>query len=459
MFTPMQHGPTRVIAYGSNLFSQLNSLQRLNSTFTKPYTIEDAASLVAVSTYQTIYRTTSGEIKVLGESGHLLEGLIAGKSASKLTFVGQDVIEAVMDGDGRRSWFLDYNTGRVSEVEGGWKTAVSDGRGRCMAIDQEGAVYLFDSTRFFRAATGDSDSAKALRKVTMFNGHAYDEAKNSLLPTTVELPKFKAISAGSAHFVLLAAGSKLECPVWIYGDARFGAVPLTPFSNTTFVGTLSSKPSPSAQPTDVPYLMPVPHFSPLEGFPDPISDIVTGSRHTIVRTIFGDLYGWGWNEHSPLLPLNLPPKQKKVGWENNIIPEPAIMDVHLPPGPNETQTFAFRNVAAAGGRSFALIKAGELAVAGSNEFNTLGLAGEGELKGLKERDRKGERSFSQIKREFECVDGMQLHPDFKECNENGERGKVMVVDVHATSLATFLTLADRLPGSDEIRGRGVYVMD
>lgn len=448
MFPPLQHGPTRVLGFGSNLFYQINATHPLESSPERRYLLEDAESVVAVSTYQTIYRTRSGEVKVLGESARLLEKLVAGKNASKLVFVGQDIVEVVLDGEGKQSWLLDYETEQATEVQGGWKSAVADGRGRIMAVDSDGAGYLFNSIRSFKDATGVSDSAKALRQESKFIGHTYDEATNSTLSKQVDLPKFTKISAGNAHFVLLSEPDS-KWPVWEYGDARFGAVPLTHFANTTLVGILPSNSSSSAPPTDVPYLMPVPYFSPLEGFPEQISDIATGARHSLIRTIYGDVYGWGWNEHSQLLPLNLPPNQEEVEWETNIVSDPALVDMSLPNEGHGADHVSVRRIAAAGGRSFALLQGGELVVSGSNEFNALGLGGEKELQGLKGRERKGERSFSQIKREFECVDGMQVHPDYKVCDDGGKGGKVMVVDVHATSLATFLTLAESLPTNNK----------
>lgn len=424
--TPASATSTRVLAYGSNLFNQLHPNSDItaapssDSASVTLILIHNAASIHAACTYQTIIRTHEGKLEALGESAHVLNDLFRTTELDDegVTLVGQDIFELVLDADGSRIWYVDYVGEKSTEADGGrWKSVAADGRGRCMAIDAEGSVYLFGSARSLWAATRNGEEGRKLRQQSRFLPHAWLDSGLGERSTD-HLPRFSKVSAGNAHFILLAERCGKHAPVWIFGDARFGAVPLHPFPNTDLVGVLP--PSADAPPTDVPYLMPVTHFSKAEGFPSAIADVAAGSRHNLILTEEGDVYGWGWNEDSPLLPFSVA-TEGVPGLEQNIVSEPTLIDVV---GQEEVWV---AKVAASNGRSFAVTSEGKLAVAGSNEFHTLGLGAD--LGGL-EMKPHFEREFSQIKKTYDCVNGFHLHPTLEE-----------VVDVHATSLATFITLA------------------
>ncbi|SJX60871.1 uncharacterized protein SRS1_12098 [Sporisorium reilianum f. sp. reilianum] len=432
---------TKVFAWGGNVFDQIHFDHPRTSA---PYTVPDAAAILAVCAYQTVIRSHSGQIRVLGEAARLLEQAIQtildddnDADSSGLVFVGQDMFEAVLDVRKNRCCFLRYAEGEGEErdssemVEGSsWETAACDGRGRCMAVDLDGKVYLFDSVAMFRAATGQGEEARNSRDAKRFVAQVFspDGSSSSSAPTL--LPRFDTVSAGNAHFVLLARSSNEVCPVWIYGDARFGAVPLRPFDHTTTVGVLPPSHSPSTPAaTDVPHLMPVPHFSPDQGFPSRIANALAGSRHTLILTTDGDLYGWGWNEDSALLPFHT--TADTPSWENNIVFEPTL--IPLPTSASsDDDTVALTKIAASNARSLGITTEGRLVVAGSNEFGGLALD-EVQLGALAKKPRF-ERAFSQIKKAYECVNGWQLHPEL------GAAQGATVVQVHATALATFITV-------------------
>ncbi|GAC99583.1 hypothetical protein PHSY_007186 [Pseudozyma hubeiensis SY62] len=434
---------TKVLAWGSNLFDQIP--RDKDDGTSQSSILQDAASVVAVCTYQTVCRSKSGKIKAYGEAPSLVEKacrdlLQDTKVDDRLVFVGHDIFEAILDVKSDRCCFLRYaeddeeEGGRYEMIEGcGWETAAVDGRGRCMALDLEGRVYLFDSVAMFRITTGQSEAAITAREAARFTAHPCAEgspAKEAKAPAP--LPKFDKISAGNAHFALLSHSSRTPSPVWIFGDARFGAIPMQPFSHTTLVGKLpltkakGKSPSSDLPTTDVRYLMPVPYFSPHEGFPSRIANISAGSRHNLVLTSGGDLYGWGWNEDSPLLPFDSSPTNQ--GWDTNIVSEPTL--IPLPSAPKDE--LSLTAIAASNGRSFGITTEGQLVIAGSNEFGCLGL--DKDLGGAEKKPRF-EREFSQIKKEYECVNGWQVHPSWK---EGEEIRRVMRVD--ATMLATFITV-------------------
>lgn len=433
-----------MLAWGSNVFNQIHPEADSGSA---PYTVQDAASILAICTYQTVVLTQSGDIQVLGEApgliGQAIQSVLDDQNSRRssetdeLVFVGYDIFEAVLDIKRNRCCFVQYGEeeeeGSVDLVEGSsWKTAAVDGRGRCMAVDLDGQVYLFDSVAILRAATGKGEDAVRLRDARRFTAHQYSPAGSSSTATT-ELPKFDKVTAGNAHFVLLTQDSKEVCPVWIFGDARFGSVPLHPFDHITLVGLLPptdsspEQPTPSTAPADVPFLMPVPHFSPNQGFPSRIATAAVGARHTLILTSDGDIYGWGWNEDSPLLPFGTTTEPQ---WENNLVYEPTL--IPLPSHPSTADnTLALTKIAASNGRSFGITMEGRLVVAGSNEGECLAL--DLELGGL-EKTPRFEREFSQIKKAYDCVNGWQLHP------EMGAMDGGRVVDVRGTSLVTFITV-------------------
>ncbi|KAJ9476362.1 hypothetical protein PHBOTO_000019 [Pseudozyma hubeiensis] len=433
---------TKVLAWGSNLFDQIPQDNDDDDRTSPSPILQDAASIIAACTYQTVCRTKFGQIKAYGEASLLIEEacqtLLEGRQRDDgLVFVGHDIFEAILDIKYNRCCFLGYaedveaEEGRCEAIEGcGWKTAAVDGRGRCMTLDLEGRVYLFDSVNKFKAATGQGEDATTAREAARFRAHPYTEgipAKEEGASSTVTLPMFDKIAAGNAHFALLSHSSYQTSPVWIFGDARFGAIPMQPFSYTTLVGTLpSTKPSSELPATDVRHLLPVPYFSPHEGFPSRIADISAGSRHTLVLTSDGDLYGWGWNEDSPLLPFDSYPTNRE--WETNIVYEPTL--IALPSSSEEE--LSLTAIAASNGRSFGITSEGQLVIAGSNEFGCLGL--DEDLNGA-EKKPKFEREFSQIKKEYKCVNGWQVHPSWRK-----DAGEGRVVRVDATMLATFITV-------------------
>ncbi len=109
-------GLTRVVAFGSNLFCQLrpDSLEEGKAAFAgATISIEDAASVVAVCTSQTVYRTHTGGIHVLGDGAQLLQDLLrALPNPSAAVFVGQDVFEVVLEHNTGACHFLDYEAQR-----------------------------------------------------------------------------------------------------------------------------------------------------------------------------------------------------------------------------------------------------------------------------------------------------------------------------------------------------------
>ncbi|TKY91041.1 hypothetical protein EX895_001040 [Sporisorium graminicola] len=175
--------------------------------------------------------------------------------------------------------------------------------------------------------------------------------------------------------------------------------------------------------------MPVPHMSPDQGFPSRIADAVAGARHNLVLTADGDLYGWGWNEDSPLLPFDA--TAEVPSWENNIVCEPTLVPLPDSNASSENDTVALTKIACSNGRSFGITTEGRLVVAGSNEFGCLAL--DPQLGGLTVKPRF-EREFSQIKKPYDCANGVQLHPG-QGLTQSGK-----VVDVQATALATFVTV-------------------
>lgn len=433
----------QVLAWGSNLFAQLPTCPHDYDGDTRPRrTLDAAACIIATCSYQTVFRSPSGELRAHGESPHLIEHVCQcllqdRPKTDTLVFVGKDIFEAVLDVEGGKACFLDYAEESEREqafctIEGSrWKTAAVDGRGRCMAVDLEAHVYLFGSVADLKAATQTDEAGVKLRQEARFQAHVYsnDGIVSPVQATSVaKLPRFDKVSAGNAHFVLLSRSNKEAhlSPIWIFGDARFGAVPIKPFDHTIVVGLLvATSEAASTSPTDIAYLMPVTHFSTHEGFPSGIADACAGSRHTLVLTCDGDLYGWGWNEDSALLPFG---SDENGIWENNIVYEPTL--VPLPRSGNDSDV-SIVSINASNGRSFGITTQGQLLVAGSNEFGCLGL--NETLSGLKKKPRF-ERDFSQIKKEYDCVNGWQMHPDWK--FEGDER----VVDVHATMLATLITV-------------------
>ncbi|ETS64048.1 hypothetical protein PaG_02385 [Moesziomyces aphidis] len=426
-------GLTRVVAFGSNLFCQLrpDSLEEGKAAFAgATISIEDAASVVAVCTSQTVYRTHTGGIHVLGDGAQLLQDLLrALPNPSAAVFVGQDVFEVVLEHNTGACHFLDYEAQEALTVTCAapvWKTAVADGRGRCMALDVDGCAYLFSSIAALRHATEASREATTLRELSRFVAYTYNQVKPAQADSS--LPRFVAVAAGNAHFVLLADQAvRTEAPVWVYGDARFGAVPTHPDTDTALVGAIRAQldTSPTADVTDGRLLQALPTFSRAEGFPCRIGAIAAGGRHSLALSEHGDVYGWGWNEHANLKPIAPCSSTEVPAWHRNMLADPTPLDMPELNG----HDVCIANIAGAEGRTLAVSTDGTLLVAGCNQDGALGLD-RAALGGVPRKPRF-ERSFSQIKSPFECVNGVQAHPGWT---------RRKVVSVHATALATFVTV-------------------
>lgn len=437
----------RVVAYGSNVFSQL-AAQHLSTSVPQQYVVQDACRIIRACTFQTVYQTHFGEVRALGECAHLLDEVLgqmdfsptnAPQTGTWPVFVGQDMVEAVLDTRALRCYFLDYIEMKVTTLEmvsPAWTAAAADGRGRCMAIDTSGDAFLFDSIQSFQAATDSTQHAQDLRDASRFIPYRYGhDGSLDRYDETAQLgnprPLFRGVEAGNAHFVLSSEPSGKESSskqpaIWVFGDARFGAVPLEPWAGTELVWKTSCAPA-NATAMDNPLLMPVTADGICRGLDGAGREIAAGGRHTLVRTSGGRVYGWGWNEDACLRPVALRAGEAS-GLMSSIVPEPIRIDASPSNGPNSDRG-AYR-VCAANGRSFVL-GAGGLAIAGSNEFGCLALAPD--LQGLEPKPRC-EREFSQIKKTYDCVNGFQRHPLLN--NDKTQR----IVNVHATSLATFITL-------------------
>lgn len=448
---------TWVEAYGSNLFGQLGTdplasgSPSVGSLSTQRFEIDNAKRIIAVCTFQTVYSTRAGEIKVVGASAHLLEELLASYDtavASTLCFVGRDIFEAVLDPGVGTIWFLDHQEQKVTAVESkrrqrdnvglsrGWQHIAADGRGRCLGLHTDGGAYLFESMDSLRAAAGDGEAADQLRRDRRFSAQPFpvDGAiETEQQGKAISLPRFHFVAAGDAHFALLTTDSNngAGSQVWIFGDARYGAVPLQPLPHTTMVGRLApaSLPLSCSSPMDVPLLMPVPQFASHTHHVS-VTSVAAGSRHTLVACL-DQLYGWGWNGDAALLPF---PENGEPGGGQHVVPEPVAI--------NHAQPRVFTKLAAANGRSLALVDDEDtLYVAGSNEFGSLALGPD--LDTLAQKPRF-EREFSQIKKPYDCVNGLQPHPVFSTAGSQraGTARKGKVIDVHATALATFVTRVD-----------------
>lgn len=426
-------GSTRVVAFGSNLFGQLrpDSLEETKAAFAgATISIEDAASVVAVCTSQTVYRTHMGGIHVLGDGAQLLQDLLrALLNPDAAVFVGQDVFGVVLEHTTGACHFLDYEAQEVRTTTCAapvWKTAAADGRGRCMALDVDGCAHLFSSIAALRHATEASGEAIVLRRSSRFVAYTYNQGKPAL--ADLGLPRFVAVAAGNAHFVLLADQAvRTEAPVWVYGDARFGAVPMHFDTDTALVGAIPAQLDipPSAAVTNGRLLQALPTFSRAEGFPCRIGVVAAGGRHSLVLSEHGDVYGWGWNEHANLMPVAPCSSTEVPAWHHNMLADPTPLDM---PDLNGHDV-CIASVAAAEGRTLAVSTDGALLVAGCNQDGALGLDRAG-LGGVPRKPRF-ERSFGQIKPPFECVNGVHPHPGWT---------RRKVVSLHATALATFVTI-------------------
>ncbi|SPO20506.1 uncharacterized protein UTRI_00903_B [Ustilago trichophora] len=439
-----------VEAYGSNIFGQLGPEPSNPQNQFQPFILQDADRILAVCTYQTVYMTRSGQMKAIGQCADLLNQALSfhahpgsPQTNDHLVFVGYDMFEAVLDEKQGSMTSIEYHESLISTLECDhgqrWKAAAVDGRGRWMAIDDVGSVYLFDSVKAFRIATGTSDEAVHLLDGGRFDAYKWheDESLTAMDDRFGEI-RFRQVAAGDAHFVLFAEGIDPTAPaLWLFGDARFGAVPAEPFSGTDLVFKVRRQPT-ALTAMDVPFLMPLPHFSrpTFQHYPSSSGiSFAVGSRHTLVVTGNNEMYGWGWNEDAPLLPFAShsaveAESRQQIG--DSIVSRPIRVGVGLA----ETAQISDKSlqVFASNGRSFVLA-GGRLAVAGSNEFGCLALAPG--LQGL-EKKPKSERELSQIKKTYECVNGFRWHPRF----DGRER---QVEAVHATSLATFFTVKERVP--------------
>ncbi|SPO21426.1 uncharacterized protein UTRI_00903 [Ustilago trichophora] len=402
-----------VEADGSNIFGQLGPEPSDPQTHFQPLILEDADRILAVCTYQTVYTTRSGQIKAIGQCADLLNQALSfhvhnerPPTDDHLMFVGLDMFEAVLDVKQGSMTTIEYQKALTStfDYDHGrrWTAAAVDGRGRCMVIDDFGSVYLFDSVDSFGIAIGNFKESVNLLNGGRFDAHKWHEdgsltAMNDRFGGT----RFRQVAAGDAHFVLLAEGVDPAAPaLWVFGDARFGAVPAQPLLGTDLVFKARRQPTASTA-MDVPFLMPLPHFSGPQ------------FRHRPSTRFEGEI-------------------EQQIG--NSIVLKPISIDLGLVDAvdsPNKRL-----QVAASNDRSFAVAE-GRLAVAGSNDFGCLALAPD--LEGL-EKKPKSERDLSQIKKSYECANGFQWHPRF-----DGKTRQVQAV--HATSLATFLTVKERVPVS------------
>lgn len=441
-----------VEAYGSNIFGQLGPEPSDPQPQFQPFILEDADRLLAVCTYQTVYITRFGQIKAIGHCADLLNQALSfhvhterSHTNDHLVFVGHDMFEAVLDDKQRSMTKIEYQKALTTtfEYDHGrrWTAAAVDGRDRCMAIDDFGSVYLFDSVDSFRIAIGNSKESVNLLDGGRFDAHKWQkDGSLTAMNDRFGGMRFRQVAAGDAHFVLLAEGVDPTAPaLWVFGDARFGAVPAEPLPGTDLVFKARRQPTASTA-MDVPFLMPLPHFPGPQFRHRPSARCISfcaDSRHTLVVTENNKMYGWGWNESSALLPFASPSTvEGEIGQQigDSIVLKPIPIDLGLVEAVHSPDKGL--QVAASNGRSFA-VAGGRLAVAGSNEFGCLALAPD--LEGL-EKKPKSERDLSQIKKTYECVNGFQWHPRF-----DGQERQVEAV--HATSLATFLTVKERVPVS------------
>ena len=240
------------------------------------------------------------------------------------------------------------------------------------------------------------------------------------------MPRFASVSAGFSHFVLLADGCNETNPVWVVGDKRFGATPLHPWSDSRVL-LLNSSDRETA-------LISVPFFSrSLSAFPASIKTVHAGSRHSIVVTTHGDLYGWGWNEHACLVEFA---PSFQASFDDNLISEPTFLELPL-----ECQDDPITTVAIGTERTLVTSLSGLLLVAGSNEFSTCTLPNP--LPHSIRAKPKTDRPFSQIKKPYDCINGLQIHPLFRhrQDDERDRNGIGKVTDVAASMFATFITVS------------------
>ncbi|SNX84208.1 uncharacterized protein MEPE_02916 [Melanopsichium pennsylvanicum] len=456
-----QPNRSRVIGFGSNLFSQLGDEyaptkgSSLHKIRTPLYTIDNARSIVAVCTYQTIYRTHANKVEAIGEFARLLNKVLYRiyPDASLEThlykapiLVGRDMIQVALDVEAKIAHFIHYDNESIIQVEmkhQWWLTAAADGRGRIMAINQKNHAFLFDSIHDFQAATQSTEKAHKLREDRKFLPYRLkpDRTLEAIISDQrATLPSFTKVSAGDSHFVLTAhqpgkedQNHVVESALWIFGDARFGAVPANAFHQTQLVCKMSTQPS-DATLMDVEYIMPLvlDHVLNLNKL-----NVTVGSRHTLIWTNKAEVYGWGWNDDCALQPFSHPNQPQKEHEERlqgkieNIISEPTLIH-SIPTNCTKSRSDSW-GIAASKDRSMIWCD-GKLFVTGSNEFACLGL--ETDLQGLQKKRQTTQREFSQIPKTFECVNGFQNHP----CFQNRDNVDARVVKVYATSLATFLEI-------------------